>query len=85
MVLRTLMIAAVLAIAAPAFSTAAMAEAKRAELACTLCDGLAALMTGEPEQAFVFRSFEPANGGSKLHPALDNTGLPALPMTTRWR
>jgi hypothetical protein len=56
-------------------ATTAKAAGNHAELACSLCDGLAALMSGEPDQAFVFRSFEPANGGSKLHPALDNTGF----------
>ncbi|MFP3545458.1 hypothetical protein SB748_18470 [Rhizobium sp. SIMBA_035] len=76
MVLRRTFLAAMLAMAAFAFiPPPAAAAGKHDELACTLCDGLAALMTGEPEQAFVFRSFEPANGGSKLHPALDNTGF----------
>lgn len=44
-------------------------------LACNLCDGMAAKMGGDAEQPFVLRSFEPANGGSALHPALDNTGF----------
>ncbi|WP_245306749.1 MULTISPECIES: hypothetical protein [unclassified Rhizobium] len=50
-------------------------ETARKQLACSLCDGLAAQMNGEPGQPFVLRSFEPANGGSALHPALENTGF----------
>ncbi|MBB3315156.1 hypothetical protein FHT77_000998 [Rhizobium sp. BK181] len=50
-------------------------DEQRRQLACSLCDGLAAQMSGEPEQPFIFRSFEPANGGSALHPALENTGF----------
>jgi hypothetical protein len=59
---------------APA-SIALAGDGQKKELACALCDGLAAEMSGEPEQPFVFRSFEPANGGSALHPALENTGF----------
>ncbi len=51
------------------------ADGSHNELACKLCDGLAAKMSGEVEQPFVFRSFEPSNGGSALHPALENTGF----------
>jgi hypothetical protein len=60
-----------LAIGAPVMAD----DVGQKKLACSLCDGLAAEMTGEPEQPFVFRSFEPANGGSALHPALENTGF----------
>jgi hypothetical protein len=45
------------------------------KLACTLCDGLVQKMGGDPNQPMILRSFEPANGGSALHPALENTGF----------
>jgi hypothetical protein len=50
-------------------------ELKQAALACSLCEGLAREMSGDAAQPFVFRSFEPANGGSSLHPSLENTGF----------
>ncbi|TCU25456.1 methylaspartate ammonia-lyase [Rhizobium azibense] len=53
----------------------ARADGEHQKLACTLCDGLASHMGGDPAQPFVLRSFEPANGGSALHPALENTGF----------
>jgi hypothetical protein len=56
-------------------SVALAADGPHKQMACSMCDGLAAEMSGEPEQPFVFRSFEPANGGSALHPALENTGF----------
>lgn len=72
------MMLALFAAAALSIAAESMAKADDAgqkQLACSLCDGLSAEMTGEPEQPFVFRSFEPANGGSALHPALENTGF----------
>ncbi|QPB18250.1 hypothetical protein [Rhizobium sp. 007] len=69
---RLLLLAAAV-IVLPAFP--ALADSEHQELACTLCDGLAAQMGGDPAQPFVLRSFEPANGGSALHPALENTGF----------
>ena len=60
---------------AAAIGTARADDAGNKQLACSMCDALAAKMTGEPEQPFVFRSFEPANGGSALHPSLENTGF----------
>lgn len=45
------------------------------KLACALCDGLAQRMGEGGNQPLILRSFEPANGGSALHPALENTGF----------
>ncbi|MDE1993917.1 MAG: hypothetical protein KGI75_15550 [Rhizobiaceae bacterium] len=46
-----------------------------AGLAAKLCDGLVARMIGDPAQPFIFRSFEPFDESSPLHPALENTGF----------
>jgi hypothetical protein len=51
------------------------AERDRTPMACDLCDGMVARMSGDASQPFILRSFEPANGGSALHPALENTGF----------
>ncbi|AYG70090.1 MULTISPECIES: hypothetical protein [unclassified Rhizobium] len=50
-------------------------EDPHAKLAAKLCDGLAARMTGDPAQPFIFRSFEPFDQNSTLHPALENSGF----------
>lgn len=61
---------------AMSYAEAALAnDAGNAKLACSLCDSLAHEMAGDPHQPFILRSFEPANGGSALHPALENTGF----------
>ncbi|MDL2409841.1 hypothetical protein PY650_30320 [Rhizobium calliandrae] len=54
---------------------AAASGEREAQLASRLCDGLISRMSGDPAQPFIFRSFEPANGGSRLHPTLENTGF----------
>lgn len=56
-------------------SLVAAAEKDTTSMACDLCDGMIAKMGGDPTQPFILRSFEPANGGSALHPALENTGF----------
>lgn len=58
----------------PAGDDAAAKDA-RTELACSICKSLVAQMSGEVNQPFLFRSFEPANGGSALHPTLENTSF----------
>lgn len=58
-----------------AFSADAAPDGVRQALACAICEGIVNDMTGPPTQPFFFRSFEPANGGSALHPALENTGF----------
>lgn len=50
-------------------------DASRIALACDACNGLLRHMTGEPGTPFFFRSFEPANGGTALHPALENVAF----------
>lgn len=64
-------------LALPMIGTKAAVASERdnVELACSLCDGLAQKMAGDGNQPVIMRSFEPANGGSALHPALDNTGF----------
>lgn len=54
---------------------AAASDTDNVKLACTLCDGLIQKMGGDGSQPVIMRSFEPANGGSALHPALENTGF----------
>jgi hypothetical protein len=71
--LAALVVAALLLLtASPAFAEEA---GEPRALACAICQGLVNDMSGEPDKPFFFRSFEPANGGSALHPALENTGF----------
>jgi len=50
-------------------------EERHIQLAAGLCAGLVAHMSGEPAQPFVFRSYEPPDDASPLHPALENAGF----------
>jgi hypothetical protein len=68
---------AFIVVALPMIGTEAALASERdnVKLACSLCDGLAQKMGGDANQPVIMRSFEPANGGSALHPALENTGF----------
>lgn len=56
-------------------SEGAWASEGKKRLACSICQSLSLQMSGDVTQPFLFRSFEPANGGSALHPTLENTGF----------
>ncbi|MFS8114228.1 hypothetical protein QD460_21090 [Rhizobium jaguaris] len=68
-------LAVVMIVAFSTISAGAAIGGRDVQLASRLCDGLIAHMSGDPAQPFIFRSFEPANGGSRLHPTLENTGF----------
>ncbi|AZN70227.1 hypothetical protein D5400_02095 [Georhizobium profundi] len=46
----------------------------REQVACSACAALEAMMPAG-EGPFFYRSFEPANAGSRLHPSLENTAF----------
>jgi hypothetical protein len=46
----------------------------REQVACSACAALSAMMP-DGEEPFFYRSFEPANAGSRLHPSLENTAF----------
>ena len=67
---------ALIASAALAPHAAQADEPERARLACSVCEALSEHVTGLARQGPVFvRSFDPANGGSVLHPTLENTAF----------
>lgn len=70
-------LSAIIVITLSMLSAGAVAASDRdnTKLACTLCDGLIQKLGGDRNQPVIMRSFEPANGGSALHPALENTGF----------
>ena len=65
----------VLAVALLAGASAAAAAGEQGKLACSLCDGMSALMTGPPEQPFFLRSFEPASEAVPLSSDLETTAF----------
>jgi len=50
-------------------------DTARSKLACGICDSFASHMRDETGSPFFLRSYEPANGGSALHPALENVAF----------
>lgn len=60
----------------PAGAARAADTAGRVKLACAVCQGLAGHATGGPQDVpFFLRSFEPPNGGTVLHPVLQNAAF----------
>jgi hypothetical protein len=56
-------------------ATAAERDADNVSLACHACRGLLAQMADPKDGPVFLRSYEPANGASALHPALENTAF----------
>ncbi len=65
----------VLSLAISCVGRAQASDASNVKLACSLCEGLAQRMGDDQGRPIILRSFEPANGGSALHPALENAGF----------